>query len=158
MKKASVLFTILWLLKFTIIVANPYFNLSGVSTPSAILGYGYSHDNGQPTLTDCLNLGVPIYSGKNEGRVDYSQFYNYNDVKQQLRWSIGLDVGVGLFSVDATASFMHYIENDNLSESLIYRTFMKYKDKNAVPKVINGTYLNKDGRRQWRAGTIVLDS
>ncbi len=44
------------------------------------------------------------------------------------------------------------MENDNLSESLIYRTYMKYKDKNAIPQLINGTYLNADGRQQWNAG------
>lgn len=100
MKRVKVLFAILCLASFAIVAANSYFKLPIVGIPSAILGYGYSQDNGQSLLTDCLNLGTPTYSGKNEGRIDYSQLYNYNNVKHQLNWSVGLDVGVGLFSID----------------------------------------------------------
>jgi hypothetical protein len=127
--------------------------LAQIRTPSAQLGYGYSNDAGQPLTTNCLNQGTPTLSGSNVGLVEASKQYDMNDVSQQLNFSTALHVNIGLFSLGNTSDFFHYIENDQLTETFIYRARFEFKDVDAQPQQsILGKYLNTDGLAQWKAG------
>lgn len=128
-----------------------------ISVPSAQLGYGFSSDAGQPLTTNCLNLNKPTLSGSNVGLVEASKQYDLNDLAQQLNISANLHVNIGLFSLSNTADFYHYIENDSLSETFIYRARFQFKDMDAQPqKSVFGKYLNSDGLAQWKAGPAIF--
>jgi hypothetical protein len=70
------------------------------------------------------------YSGSSTGIVDLSKHYDLTTVKEQLNIEADLHVKIGMFSGDDRADFMHYLENDDYSESLIYRTSLTFKDSN----------------------------
>lgn len=123
-----------------------------LGVPSPQLGYGYSTDNNQSTQEVCLHLAAPTYSNSNTGLVELNKLYDLNEMKQQLDFKADTHFTIGFFEASAAADFMHYMENDNLSESLIYRTTYSFKDMSAAPKAIFGSFLDKTGSDQWKAG------
>lgn len=140
----------------SLVFAHNITNLSLFSTiniPSAQLGGGYSSDNGQPIALICLNKGTIEYSGSNTGLVELTKLYDLNTVMQQLNIEADAHVKIGMFSGDDRADFLHYLENDELSESLIYRTSLSFKDSNyhlpSSGPILNPIYqpLINDGQK-----------
>lgn len=100
--------------------------LTPIPTPK--LGGGYAADSDQPLTVVCLNPGTPSYGGTNTGVVDFVRSYDMNSVEDQLGMKLNGHIGIGWFGADAKAEFMHYMSTDDLSESLLYRTSLEFKN------------------------------
>lgn len=122
-----------------------------IKVPSPQLGGGYSNDMGQAVPIKCINAGPVTTSGMNQGVVNTAKLYDYNTVQNQLNFSANGHVGIGLFSASASYDFMQYLENDNLSESLIYRTNLQFMDTNYNTPA-SGSVLNEVGAMHWKNG------
>lgn len=121
--------------------------------PSPVLGWGWSNDNSLATGMNCLNLPLkPVFSGSSSGIVESKNLTDLQDIEDQLNIYADGHTGIGLFSATDSAHFMQYIENDNLSETFIYRTTLSFKDANAAPRAVFGSFLNVMGKEQWKAG------
>ncbi len=126
---------------------------SKLKVPSPQLGGGYSTDNSQSVMNICLNKGPVTTSGANTGTIDLATEYDLSDVENQLNFSANGHVGIGLFSASASFDFMHYLESDNLSESLIYRTTDQFMDTNYnTPSDPSTPILNAVGTQHWNNG------
>lgn len=120
-------------------------SINNLKIPEPALGNGYSNDNDQPIGAACLNAAAPTITGSNAGIVDLSTYYNLKTIENQLNIWGDVHVEVGMFSKDLSAEFMHYTENDNLSETLIYRTSLQFKGSEyTVPT--SGPLLNSTGQ------------
>lgn len=118
-----------------------------LSTPSPQLGGGYSHDQSQPLPIMCLNNGPITYSGNNSGITESEIRYSLEDVKKQLDLMLEMHVDLGIFDASSKTEFAQYMQDDNLSLSLIYRTNLLFKDSNYnLPS--SGEVLNHTGK-QW---------
>ena len=110
------------------------------------LGFGFSSDKSQ-TVERCLNAGIVVYSGSNTGLVDLGKETSLSSVKNYLHIGSEAKIGIGLFSGGAEFDFYKWVENDSLSETLIYRTNMTFKDSIwTYPE--SGPLLNPLGE-QW---------
>lgn len=120
--------------------------------PSPQLGGGYSTDLSQAVTNMCINAGPVTQSGQNTGLIDLATKYSLDDVKNQLNFTANGHVNIGLFSASASYDFMHYLQSDSLSESLIYRTTTQFMDTNYSLPAKGTPVLNDVGLMHWKNG------
>ena len=132
-------------------------NLIDSSSPKKLsqndpeLDVGYSHDSGDVEGLKCINPGAMVQAGSNVGMIDFERQYNLTQVKQQFDFTEDDHVTLGLFTNDDAVTFVHYMENDALDETLIYRTNFVFKEStDPMPEKINGDYLNPIGEVHWK--------
>jgi hypothetical protein len=116
----------------------------GNGAPAATLGFGYSTDRDTPTVM-CIDPGTTTYGGSGRGLVDVAKNYSLREIKKFLHISTDIDINVGLFSDDITADFVHQSEDDQYSESFMYRTAIELRNSIYNPPA-TGDVLNRVGQ------------
>lgn len=135
---------------------HPSEGLLGVkplSTPAPALNYGYGADAQAPTNLYCINPGENTLVGSNEGMMELNQYYSYDKLKKQTNFDAEGNINLEVFSASAQSAYYHSLEQDEYSETFIYRTDMKFMGlRDGIPGFVEGSYLNQIGKNVWSAG------
>ncbi len=107
---------------------TPYF---ASAVPTVQVGAGYSTDENQVAMSNCINVGTVTYSGSTQSG-DFMANYSLDAVQQQLGINITTTanphIGSNLFLLDERYNFVKTASSQNLTETFIYRTNYLFKD------------------------------
>ncbi len=111
--------------------------------PVVRLGVGYSSDRQIPTAM-CIK-GTVTHAGQAYGLIDIARYYDINEVKKQLHMSADVGINIKYFSFDTASDFVREIEDNDYSETFVYRTYVKLKNSVYSPQE-DGEVLNEIGK------------
>jgi hypothetical protein len=94
-------------------------NSNRLKDGNIVAGAGYSTDSQQVPSQLCYNATVSSISGQSASlQLDTAQ--SFSDIQNDVRISVSLKGGVGMFSADAQASYLQSMEDKEYSMSLNY--------------------------------------
>lgn len=118
-------------------LGNTFANLSEFpSVPSPLLGGAYSTEGGHPIPQICLD-GELDYAGDNRGIMDLSKQDDFDSFKDSLNFTSKAHAAIGLFTADVRFDFFKYLEDDEFSETLIYKTTFQFRDSTFTKPKLN---------------------
>eukprot|EP01059_Diplonema_ambulator_P019835 TRINITY_DN334_c0_g1_i1.p1 TRINITY_DN334_c0_g1~~TRINITY_DN334_c0_g1_i1.p1 ORF type:complete len:522 (+),score=197.19 TRINITY_DN334_c0_g1_i1:45-1610(+) len=108
-----------------------------LADPGSMAGYGYASDTQQVSQQACYSAGVQTVN-RETSHIALDTALSFSDLEHGVRRSVDVGAGVGMFSVDAEASYLKAVEDKEYSLSLNYYQYSSA----SVGVQLNGTGLD----------------
>eukprot|EP01059_Diplonema_ambulator_P019837 TRINITY_DN334_c0_g2_i1.p1 TRINITY_DN334_c0_g2~~TRINITY_DN334_c0_g2_i1.p1 ORF type:complete len:532 (+),score=203.75 TRINITY_DN334_c0_g2_i1:52-1596(+) len=111
--------------------------VGALADPGSMAGYGYSSDTQQVSQQACYSAGIQTVN-RESSHIELDTAMSFSDLEHAVRRSVDVGGGVGMFSVDAEASYLKAVQDKEYSLSLNYYQYTSA----SVSIQLNGTGLN----------------